>query len=73
MWLASSAGVRDLGRVDVVDFEGFEHLGLGEMADPGLAITGMVTASWMLRIIARSGMRATPPSRRMSEGTARAP
>src|SRR3954463_8611796 len=34
-----------------------------------LAITGMVTASWMPRIISGALMRATPPSRRMSEGT----
>src|SRR4051794_19026956 len=34
-----------------------------------LAITGIVTASWMPRIISGALMRATPPSRRMSEGT----
>src|SRR4051794_23145714 len=34
-----------------------------------LAMTGMVTASWMPLIIAGSDMRATPPSRRMSDGT----
>src|SRR3954452_870155 len=34
-----------------------------------LAMTGMVTASWMPLIIAGSLMRATPPSRRMSAGT----
>src|SRR3954451_19557454 len=34
-----------------------------------LAITGMVTASWMPLIIAGSLIRATPPSRRMSDGT----
>src|SRR3954470_11607042 len=34
-----------------------------------LAMTGMVTASWMPRIISGSLMRATPPSRRMSAGT----
>src|SRR5262249_56786866 len=33
------------------------------------AITGIVTASWMLLIISGSDMRATPPSRRMSAGT----
>src|SRR3954447_26714880 len=32
-------------------------------------MTGMVTASWMPRIISGSLMRATPPSRRMSAGT----
>src|SRR5213592_2037906 len=34
-----------------------------------LAITGIVTASWMPRTIAGSLIRATPPSRRMSAGT----
>src|SRR4051812_47427380 len=34
-----------------------------------LAMTGMVTASWMPLIIDGSLMRATPPSRRMSAGT----
>src|SRR3954452_4437829 len=34
-----------------------------------LAITGIVTVSWMSRIISGSLMRATPPSRRMSAGT----
>src|SRR5437870_376230 len=34
-----------------------------------LAITGIVTASWMPRIISGADMRATPPSRRMSAGT----
>src|SRR4051812_38103391 len=33
------------------------------------AITGIVTASWMPRIMSGSDMRATPPSRRMSAGT----
>ena len=32
-------------------------------------MTGIVTASWIPLIIAGSDMRATPPSRRMSEGT----
>src|SRR4051812_22599508 len=34
-----------------------------------LAMTGIVTASWMPLIIAGSDIRATPPSRRMSAGT----
>ena len=34
-----------------------------------LAITGMVQTAWMPSIISGSLMRATPPSRRMSEGT----
>src|SRR5947209_18517243 len=34
-----------------------------------LAMTGIVTASWMPRIISGSLIRATPPSRRMSAGT----
>src|SRR6266436_9528871 len=34
-----------------------------------LAITGIVTASWMPLIMSGSDMRATPPSRRMSAGT----
>src|SRR3954470_17243326 len=34
-----------------------------------LAMTGMVTASWMPLIMLGSLMRATPPSRRMSAGT----
>src|SRR5262245_1156239 len=34
-----------------------------------LAITGIVTASWISRILSGSAMRATPPSRRMSAGT----
>src|SRR6202012_4205991 len=34
-----------------------------------LAITGIVTASWMPLTISGSDMRATPPSRRMSAGT----
>src|SRR3954449_2044576 len=34
-----------------------------------LAMTGMVTVSWMPRIISGSLIRATPPSRRMSAGT----
>ena len=34
-----------------------------------LAITGIVTASWIPAIISGSDMRATPPSRRMSAGT----
>src|SRR5215218_2595805 len=33
------------------------------------AMTGMLTASWMPLIIDGSDMRATPPSRRMSDGT----
>src|SRR5215217_3251966 len=33
------------------------------------AITGIVTASWISRILSGSAMRATPPSRRMSAGT----
>src|SRR4051794_15826734 len=33
------------------------------------AITGIVTAAWMSSIMAGSDMRATPPSRRMSDGT----
>src|SRR6059058_4379189 len=32
-------------------------------------MTGIVTASWMPRIISGSDIRATPPSRRMSAGT----
>jgi hypothetical protein len=39
------------------------------VADPGLGHDGIVTASWIPLIIAGSDMRATPPSRRMSEGT----
>src|SRR5436305_7207384 len=34
-----------------------------------LAMTGMVTASWISWILSGSDMRATPPSRRMSAGT----
>src|SRR2546421_8459389 len=34
-----------------------------------LAMTGMVTASWISRILSGSAIRATPPSRRMSAGT----
>src|SRR3954451_17222710 len=34
-----------------------------------LAMTGMVTASWMPLMSSGSDMRATPPSRRMSAGT----
>ena len=34
-----------------------------------LAMTGMVTVSWMPLIMAGSLIRATPPSRRMSAGT----
>ena len=34
-----------------------------------LAMTGMVTTALMPSIISGSLMRATPPSRRMSEGT----
>src|SRR5438105_6333404 len=34
-----------------------------------LAITGMLTASWIPRIMSGSDIRATPPSRRMSAGT----
>src|SRR5690349_3452274 len=34
-----------------------------------LAITGMVTASWISTILSGSAMRATPPSARMSAGT----
>ena len=34
-----------------------------------LAMTGMVTASWMPLMSAGSDMRATPPSRRISAGT----
>ena len=33
------------------------------------AITGIVTASWISRILAVFAMRATPPSARMSAGT----
>src|SRR5689334_2370208 len=33
------------------------------------AITGIVTASWISRMISGSDMRATPPSARMSAGT----
>src|SRR5215210_4043392 len=33
------------------------------------AITGIVTASWISRILSGSAIRATPPSRRMSAGT----
>jgi hypothetical protein len=34
-----------------------------------LAITGIVTVSWISRILVGSAIRATPPSRRMSAGT----
>src|SRR3954467_4336798 len=34
-----------------------------------LAITGIVTVSWISRILVGSAMRATPPSDRMSAGT----
>src|SRR3954471_1837775 len=34
-----------------------------------LAMTGMVTASWISWILSGSDIRATPPSRRMSAGT----
>src|SRR5262245_47201993 len=34
-----------------------------------LAITGIVTASWISRILSGSAMRATPPWARMSAGT----
>src|SRR5437588_2536229 len=34
-----------------------------------LAMTGIVTASWISRILSGSAIRATPPSRRMSAGT----
>ena len=34
-----------------------------------LAITGIVTASWMPSIMVGSDIRATPPSLRMSAGT----
>ena len=34
-----------------------------------LAITGMVTAAWISRILVGSAMRATPPCARMSAGT----
>ena len=34
-----------------------------------LAMTGMEETSWISRIFSRLAMRATPPSRRMSEGT----
>src|SRR5437773_2415527 len=34
-----------------------------------LAMTGIVTASWISWILSASAMRATPPSRRMSAGT----
>ena len=34
-----------------------------------LAMTGMETASWISRILATGDIRATPPSRRMSDGT----
>src|SRR6478736_5943122 len=34
-----------------------------------LAMTGIVTASWISRILSGSAMRATPPSARMSAGT----
>src|SRR6059058_3244419 len=34
-----------------------------------LAMTGIVTAAWISRILSGSAMRATPPSRRMSAGT----
>ena len=34
-----------------------------------LAMTGIVTFSWISRILSGSAMRATPPSRRMSAGT----
>src|SRR5436190_19997032 len=33
------------------------------------AMTGIVTASWISRILSGSAMRATPPSSRMSAGT----
>src|ERR1700758_3179076 len=33
------------------------------------AMTGIVTASWISRILSGSAIRATPPSRRMSAGT----
>jgi hypothetical protein len=52
-----------LGLVDVVDLERLQHLRLDEVADAALAITGIVTASWMPSIMSGSLMRATPPSR----------
>jgi hypothetical protein len=34
-----------------------------------LAITGMLTVSWISRILSTADIRATPPCLRMSEGT----
>ena len=68
MWLVSSAG-EHLGLVDVVHAEGFEHLGLDEVPDPGLGHDRDRDRVHDPSMMAGSLMRATPPAARMSAGT----
>jgi hypothetical protein len=61
-------GGEHLGLVDVVDVECLKDASLS-CPMRAFAITGMETAAWIPLIMSGSLMRATPPSRRMSEGT----
>ena len=56
-------GRQDLGLVDVVDLERLSTCASTKWPMRALAITGIVTASWISRILVGSAMRATPPSR----------
>ena len=84
-WPRTRTGTAKRPLVDVVGLVGRgEHLALVDVVDAqrgsriwasakwpmrALAMTGMVTAAWMPSIRAGSLIRATPPSRRMSDGT----
>jgi hypothetical protein len=68
MWWASSAGVRtSLSSMKSIS-SAWRIWASTKWPMRHLAITGIVTASWIPRIISGSLIRATPPSERMSAG-----
>ena len=68
MWWASSAGVRTSDSSMKSTSRAWRTWASTKWPMRHLAITGIVTASWMPEIISGSLMRATPPSARMSAG-----
>src|SRR6267142_1922178 len=69
MWKCSSAGVRTSDSSMKSTPRASRICASTKWPMRALAITGMVTAFWISWIFFTGDMRATPPSRRMSEGT----
>src|SRR5262245_39770839 len=69
MWKCSSAGVRTSDPVMNSTAAASRICASTKWPMRALAITGMLTVCWISRILLTAAMRATPPSRRMSEGT----